>query len=134
MAPQVIDYKAVIADLEQKRAQINARIDAAIAAMRQVMALEGTGYAVTVDLPLESPSKAGGPYRDTTLIPAALKHLTAVGHPVLNLDLARALEEGGFEHKSKNFANTLNSVLWRRSKTVGDIRKSGRGWELAAGH
>ena len=64
------------------------------------------------------------------MVEAAMRHLTAVKRPVPNLELAAALVAGGFPHQSKNFPNTLNSVLWRRAKTIRDITKSKHGWGL----
>jgi hypothetical protein len=130
MGSQIVDYKAVIKDLERKRTQMNSRFDAAITAIRQVLALESQD----VQLPL--PAMAGdsglksSPYRSLSMLDAAIKHIGSVGHGVPNVALARALEEGGYKHRSKNFANTLNSVLWRRAKATGDIRKSAHGWEV----
>lgn len=131
MAQQTIDYTAVIRDLEKKRTQINARFDAAIAAIRQVLALENADEQLALPgVALVEPNNVGS-YKSLSMPDAAIKHIGAVGHAVPNMLLAKALEEGGYRHRSKNFPNTLNSVLWRRSRTVGDIRKSGRGWELA---
>ena len=131
MAQQPIDYKAVIGDLEQKRSQFNQRIDTAIAAIKHVMALDVGGHPIPQGLPQIQAASGIGPYSEMDMVPAALHHLGTAGRPVPNVLLAKALEEGGFRHRSRNFPNTLNSVLWRRHKTVGDIRKSARGWELA---
>jgi hypothetical protein len=131
MATQSVDYAAVIRDLEQKRVQMNARLDAAIAAIRQVLALENADEQLNLPGVAVPRANQQGPYRGLSMLDAAIKHIAAIGHGVPNVLLAKALEDGGYRHKSKNFPNTLNSVLWRRAKTVGDIRKSGRGWELA---
>ena len=131
MAKEAIDYKAVIDDLEVKRATMNAGFDAAISAIQQIMTFNGADVQPKLpglrSLPLAQ--TVGAPYREMGIVDAALKHLAIVKYPVPNLKLAAALEVGGFKHKSKNFPNTLNSVLWRRSKTIGDLRKSARGWE-----
>jgi hypothetical protein len=110
---------------------MNARFDAAIAALRQVIALDAENQPSLPGVVFQSTVSGVAPYRGLSMIDAAIKHIIAVGHAVPNVQLAKDLESGGYVHKSKNFANTLNSILWRRSKTVGDIRKSGRGWELA---
>jgi hypothetical protein len=68
-----------------------------------------------------------------TMVEAAMAHIRSVGHPVPNPELAKAVEQGGFVHQSKNFANTLNSILWRRLERVGDVRKTPQGWALAEG-
>lgn len=127
---QTIDYAAVIEDIEQKRAFMNAKFDAALAAIRQVIALNGSEQQPVlpgVTLPQSGYNK---PYRELPMQDAAIRHIRSVGHAVPNLALAKALEQGGYEHKSKNFPNTLNSILWRRVKTIGDIRKTARGWDV----
>ena len=133
---QVIDYKVVIEDLERKREAMNARFDAAVSALRQVSALENVDLQPAppgvVTAPLHNSESRGGPYQGLSMLDAAVEHIKSVGHAVPNLELAKALEDGGYRHKSKNFPNTLNSVLWRRAKSVGDVRKSPKGWQLAS--
>lgn len=127
-----IDYTKVIGDLEAKKARMVAEFDTAIRAIRQIMAMEGLGSVQTSLFRIASNAASGAkPYATGTMGDVAIKHLRSVGGPVPNMELARALDEGGFPHKSKNFPNTLNSILHRRSKTVGDVRKSERGWEIA---
>lgn len=133
MGSQTIDYEAVIRDLERKRAESNARFDAAIAALRHVAAMQASGpKLLTPSLPFAS---AGGslPYRGMSMVEAAVAHIKSVGRAVPNPELAKAVSEGGFIHNSKNFGNTLNSILWRRSEKVGDVRKTPQGWALAEG-
>lgn len=134
MQSQTIDYQAVINDLEQKRAAMNIRFDAAIAALRQVMALERTGVQpILPGIPVATlPTAAGNdqPYKGLSMIDAAIQHIRWAGGGVPNMRLARELERGGYHHRSKNFPNTLNSVLWRRHKTIGDVRKTQQGWEV----
>jgi hypothetical protein len=131
MTKSAVDYAAVIQDLERKRAALNARFDAAIAAIRQVILFDGTEQP---ELPgLSSPAATQSPalpYRGLTMGDAAIKHLGLIGRPVPNTALAKALVAGGFVHNSKNFANTLNSVLWRRSGSRRDIIKTSEGWAL----
>jgi hypothetical protein len=133
MRKEPIDYKVVIDDLVRKRALMNAQFDAAIAALQHILALSAAEQQPILPglRTLPSPQPASQPYRDMGIVEASLAHLITNG-PVSNLKLAAELEDGGFRHKSKNFPNTLNSVLWRRSKTIGDIRKTNRGWELAS--
>jgi hypothetical protein len=128
-----IDYGRVLRDLEERRAQINARFDAAIAALRQIVAIHTIDIQPSLlNLPSQADAAHLKPYAAGSMINMAIQHLASRGGgPVPNMELARALNEGGFPHRSKNFPNTLNSVLWRRAKTVGDIRKTERGWELA---
>lgn len=136
MTRESIDYAEVMKDLEVKRALMNARFDAAIAAIRHVIALNGAEHQP--DLPgigssassAHSTVRVDPPFRGMVMGDAAIKHLQLVGRHVPNPELARALEFGGFEHRSKNFPNTLNSVLRRRAMTVGDLEKTGEGWGL----
>jgi hypothetical protein len=132
----MIDYQEVLADLEAKRRVINARFDAAAEAIRQVLALQGIQPVLPGILtPKESRPAIRiphEPYKGLGIVEAAKEHLATVPEPVPNVELAKALENGGFKHKSKNFPNTLNSVLRRRSMAFGDIKKEGRGWTLAS--
>ena len=131
MGSQVVEYEDVIRDLERRRSDINAEFDAAINAMKKIAALQsGSSHRVSPSLPF-SPEMRTRPYQGLSMADAAIAHLRSVGHPVKNPELARAVEHGGFAHKSKNFPNTLNSILWRRSRTVGDIKKATKiGWFL----
>ena len=130
---QRIDYQTVITDLEAKRARMNAEFDSAIRAIRQIVAMEGVS---NVQTSLFSVSGVTTPqpkrYAVGSMVDMAIKHLASVGGgPVPNMELARALDQGGFPHRSKNFPNTLNSILHRRARTVGDVRKTDGGWQLA---
>lgn len=128
---QHIDYPAVLNDLERQRQAMNARFDAAIAAIRQIISMAHDRQpALPGVMPTVPQGLPGGPYKDLSMVEAAKAHLRAAGRAVPNLTLAKALEEGGFPHKSKNFPNTLNSVLWRRAKNEGDVQKSAQGWEI----
>ena len=134
MPVQPVDYTSVINDLEIKRKLMNGRFDAAIVAIRQVVALEA--QPALPGIPFPEPqgriSNLGGDrtYKGMAIVDAAKACLRLAGKPVANPELARALERGGFEHKSKYFPNTLNSVLRRRSKNVGDVKKSRGAWIL----
>jgi hypothetical protein len=128
-----IDYTRVLKDLETKRAHMNAEFDSAIRAIRQIMAMEGLSVQSSLFGGIVASSQTAKRYADGSMVGMAMKHLSSVGGPVPNMELAKALDEGGFPHKSKNFPNTLNSILHRRAKTVGDVRKTPRGWELVAG-
>lgn len=133
MSKENIDYKAVIVDIERNRAAMNAKFDVAIAAIRQIIGISGTDHQQALhSLPsLPTAEFANKPYRDLGMVDAAKHHLSIAKRHVPNVELAAALVSGGFPHKSKNFPNTLNSVLWRRAKTVGDITKSKHGWGLS---
>lgn len=134
MPRESIDYKLVIVDLERQRSLTVARFDTAIAAIKQIIVLNSSsevqpGLPGIQSLPL--PRSANAPYSEMGMVEAAKLHLSLANRPVPNLELAAALDQGGFKHKSKNFPNTLNSVLWRRSKVFKDIAKTAQGWTLA---
>jgi hypothetical protein len=127
----MVDYEAVLADLEAKRKALNARFDAAEAAIRQVLAMEVQPvFPSMTGANIVRNSLTERPYMGLTMVDAAVKHLSLHPGPIPNTQLARALEQGGFEHKSKDFPNTLNSVLRRRAMAVGDLRKEAKGWAL----
>ena len=127
-----IDYSAVIRDLEQKRAQMNAQFDSAISAIRNIVAAMQQPDTQPSLLGLTQTFEAAkARYRGGSMVDMAIQHLARAGRAVPNMELAKALDEAGFPHKSKNFPNTLNSILHRRAKTVGDLRKTAEGWQLA---
>lgn len=134
MASELIDYQRVIADLESKRSAINARFDAAVAAIRQVLALEGIEQQLALPeiQPVKRESAAHNtakPFHGLGIVEAAFACLDRSNRPgIPNPELARQLVAGGFKHKSKDFTNTLNSVLRRRAADFGDIEKAPEGW------
>ena len=131
MGSQVVDYEVFIRDIERRRAEVNAKFDAAIAAIRQISAIPTNGLPSTLPF---SPEARLQPYRNMSMGNAAIHYIQNSGYPVPNVALAKALEAGGFPHKSKNFPNTLNSILWRRAKTLGDIAKTSEGWSYVGPH
>ena len=129
-----IDYERVIADLEGRRAAFNASVDAAIHAIRAVLAA-GTGI-VSATEPAPRPVASNGRLTPDMLfgksIPeAAILCLQVHKRPMTPPDIAEALESASYHHQSKRFANTVNSILNRRYGTVGDVVKIGKTWALA---
>jgi len=124
MSDQPINYEAVLADLESRKAQL----EATIAGIRLVMGQPGT-----------SPSGPGGgggysggaPAHDAFIgmsIPeAAKKHLTAVRKKLSTQDLMAAMESGGLPPSKYN---TVYAILRRREKQVGDIINMKGDWAL----
>lgn len=125
MSDQPINYEAVLADLENRKAQI----EAAIAGIRLVMGQPGTS-------PSGGPS-GGGSYNGATpahdafigmSIPeAAKKHLTAVRKKLSTQEIMTALEAGGLPPSKYS---TVYAILRRRENQVGDIINMKGDWAL----
>jgi hypothetical protein len=65
------------------------------------------------------------------LIEAAKKYLGMIRKPQSTTQIAEALQAGGFHTASKNFKNTVTSVLHRHSASIGDIIRVKKEWGLA---
>lgn len=127
MSDQPINYEAVLADLENRKAQI----EAAIAGIRLVMGQPGTAPS--------GPSGGGGGYTGAapphdafigmSIPEAAKKHLTAVRKKLSTQDLMTALEAGGLPPSKYN---TVYAILSRRENKVGDIINLKGDWALQA--
>ncbi|MGA2559682.1 MAG: hypothetical protein ABSF17_08390 [Terracidiphilus sp.] len=119
-------YDLVIADLENKRDQINAAIE-------MLRALSSTG-AIALPLPA-SPSKALNSEADIprdaffgmTIPEAAKKYLSIAKVTKSNADLCAALLRGGFKTQAVNFSEVVRSTLQRHQ----DFVKVSGEWGLA---
>jgi hypothetical protein len=121
MSDQPINYEAVLADLENRKTQI----EAAIIGIRLVMGQPGSGPS--------GPGGGGGitPAHDAFIglsIPdAAKKHLTAVRKKLSTQDLMTAMEAGGLPSSKYS---TVYAILRRREKQIGDIINMKGDWAL----
>lgn len=124
-------YELVLADLEARRAQIDAAI-ATIKALRGNSAPQIGGLSTgTVFVTGESPPEGPGAFLGMTIPEAAKKLLATRRQPLRNPDIAAAFKAGGLHMNSADPVNTIGSVLTRRFNEVGDIVKVGRGtWGL----
>jgi hypothetical protein len=129
-----VDYEAVLADLEAKRAVL----DSAIAALRQVANAGGQL------LPVGGLSGGGG---DKAIDPASIrddaffglsigeagkKYLQMVKRKQSVKEIADALERGGLPHTSANFVNTVGTMMNRAAAGDPELVRVGRGeWGLA---
>jgi hypothetical protein len=119
-------YDLVIADLENKRDQINAAIE-------MLRALSATG-AIALPLPAAPPktsmSEADIP-RDAffgmTIPEAAKKYLAIVKATKPNTELCAVLLKGGFKTQANNFQEVVRSTLQRHP----DFVKVSGEWGLA---
>ena len=118
-----IDYASVLADLKERRSQL----DAAIAAIEAIIV--GTGE---VGPPTPSPGAIpADAFFNMSAPVAAVKYLQIVKRPQTPTQIAEALDAGGFTHQSKNLANTLYTALQRVEERAGEVVKVNRGWGLA---
>jgi hypothetical protein len=125
MSDQPINYEAVLADLENRKSQL----EAAIAGIRLIMGQPGTNPS--------GPAGGGGysgstPAHDAFIgmsIPeAAKKHLTTVRKKLSTQELMTAMEAGGLPPSKYN---TVYAILRRRENQVGDIINMKGDWGLA---
>jgi hypothetical protein len=126
-----IDYQAVLEDLKNKRAGLEAAIKAVEIILGQSSPLmEGAAPVQpgTGNVSLRSDSFFGMGIGD-----AAVKYLGMVKAPKSTNSIMKALEEGGLTHTSKNFYGTVFTALKRRHEIEGDVAKVKRGeWGLLA--
>ncbi len=116
-----INYEAVLADLEARKA----KIEAAIEAIRTIMAQGGTPT-----------SPGGGPggtvqpdsFLKMSIPDASKKYLTMTRQKQSTQNIIDALERGGLPRSKYT---TVYSILRRREKQVGDIINMQGDWALA---
>jgi hypothetical protein len=132
MSTEPINYEAVIADLEAKKAHI----ESTIAALRVISGMSGLG----ITPPPGSPSGGGGgsiivgtkPAADAFLgksIPEAAKmYLTSQRRKLSTQELMDAMEAGGLPGSKYS---TVYAILSRRESKVGDIVNMKGDWALA---
>jgi hypothetical protein len=131
MATEVIDYRAVLADLEAKRTAI----DSTINGLRQMLNL---GAEQTMG----GASASNGERRDQATqvrfdsffrmsLPAAItKFLEMATVPQSVSEITRAILEGGFKTTSKNLMPIVGSNL-SRMKTAGEVVNVDGKWGLS---
>ena len=121
MGSDPINYEAVLADLEARKAQL----ESAIAAIKMIGSQGG----------LPGPNGGGGSttvgpsdYLAMSIPEATKKYLTTTRQKRSTQDVMKALESGGLP-KSKY--TTVYSILRRREQQVGDIINMQGDWALA---
>lgn len=132
-----IDYAAVLEDLENDRAEL----EALIAYIKRKKLGQGMDIQITPGTgSMKSTGMRPTMMRGTTiaqdaffslgLIDAAKKYLAIMKAPKSAREIADALRAGGFNTTSKDFNNTVFSVLSRENKQDGGIVKVNTGWGL----
>jgi hypothetical protein len=133
-----IDYAAMLADLEAKKASI----DTIIASVRAAMALgalggatEGSGLNPSMGPPLPNGGKVDIPsnmFTNMSIPDAAKLYLSMVNRKQTSKEIAAALQEGGMHTTAKDFLVTVNSGLFRAKAKSGEIVRVQDAWGLAA--
>jgi hypothetical protein len=120
-----VNYEAVLADLEAKKAEI----ERAIATIRAVMGIQSAGGD-----PIPPGPRGGGPtpqpgaFLGMSIPEAAKKYLQTSRTKSSTKDIMAALEAGGLP--PSKYA-TVYGVLRRREEMVGDIVNMSGDWALA---
>jgi hypothetical protein len=130
-----VDYAAIIADLEAKRAAL----DATIVAFRSAMALgalgqvvEGLAATTAVPFSASGGEVPVGAFLGKSIPEAAKLCLAIVKKKQTTREIADALKKGGIESSARNFYSLVGSILDRSSKTNNGIVKLDRShWALA---
>jgi len=132
-----LDYGAVLADLEAKRAAL----DQTIASLRSLMgggalAINASdsiaGMADSVSLSLHGGEVPAGAFHGKSVPEAAKLYLSLVKAKKSTREIAEALIKGGMESNSKNFETTVAGGLYRVFNTTGEIVRVKGAWGLAA--
>lgn len=134
MSTEQIDYKAIIADLEEKRAAI----DNAIASLRKIAGLgtlgtqDGTGLNTSVPFGASGAGEVpDGAFHGKTLPEAIKLYLELMHKKQSPREIIEGLKKGGMESTSKYFGKIVYATL-TRLKGAGDIVKVGSEWGLPA--
>ena len=142
VASEKLDFAAVLAVLEAKRAAL----DTLIGSFRAAMSIGALGQFGDIDMSVVG---VGGPGQSMASmkvsgpidlpqgallgmsIPAAIKlYLSAARRKQTTREITMALKENGVESTSQNFENTVTTAL-HRLKSTGDVLKFNDGWALA---
>ncbi|MFZ1889767.1 MAG: helix-turn-helix domain-containing protein [Candidatus Binataceae bacterium] len=126
-----IDYTAVLADMEAKRAAL----DSAIAGIRQWLSLGGgyeetSGAPLLTDRKLDSPEVKFDTFFGLSIPDAIRKFLAMTKRPQSVSDITKAFQDGGMTTTSKNLLTTVGSTLSRLKQVDGDLVSVQGKWGL----
>ena len=124
-------YRVVLEDLKKRKTAIEAAIAGITALMGESEPTLDACMPVAPSKGKEPCHVESGSFADLTLTEATQRYLGMVKEPQSTAEIAEALERGGYPTKSRNFRNTVRSVLDRHAKTVGEIVKVQKNWGLA---
>lgn len=124
-------YRVVLKDLERRKKVIAAAIAGVTALLGESEAALQACLPVPLSKTQEPRDVTSDSFADLTLTEAAQAYLDMVKESQSTAEIADALEKGGYPTESRNFRNTVRSVLDRHAKTVGEIVKVHKNWGLA---
>jgi hypothetical protein len=135
---KTLDYNAVLADLEARKAAL----DHAIASLKVVMAsgvLIGTftdsmppaSDSISTSLGVHGGEVPVGAFLGKSIPEAAKLCLQILKRKMTTREIAEALKKGGIESSAKNFPIIVHSILDRASKGGSGILRLDRAWGLA---
>jgi hypothetical protein len=138
MTTEPVDYSAIIADLEAKRAAL----DATITAFRAAQAAGALGISVGDSIPatgddvsllLRGNEVPVGAFLGKSIPESAKLCLQIVKRKMTSKEIAEYLKKGGIESTAQNFPALVHSIILRASRTGGSpIVKLDRSyWGLA---
>jgi hypothetical protein len=127
---QQVDYSSVLADMEARRAGL----DAAIAGMKLYLNGQSGGPSAGESSPGAVPGEIPtGAFHGKSIPEAANLCLQIMKRKLTTREISDALRKGGLESTSNNFQGIVHSVLNRNRKAGGEIVKmEGSYWGLAA--
>jgi hypothetical protein len=126
-----IDYKAVLADLEAKKAAI----EASIAGIKMMMFGEVEGHAAgSSSVKGHSEARLGSnTFSKMGAVEAAEHYLRLVGELKTTTEIVAALESGGIVHQSRDFRKTVLTILNNKAKDASsEITKVKDKWGLSS--
>jgi hypothetical protein len=137
MSMEPVDYTAILADLEAKKAAL----EHTITSFRQAMAMGALGQMATESGVVPSvsvPSITGGEvpagaFHGKSIPEATQLYLEIVKKKQTGREIAEALQKGGMESTSKNFVEVVGNGL-NRARRLGNsgLVKLGAHWGLAS--
>jgi hypothetical protein len=137
MSAQAIDYAAMLANMEAKKAAL----EAAIASLRAALAMGALGSSSSSDegatVSLGSMMYGGdvpnGAFLGKSIPEAARLYLEIIKKKQTSREIAEALQKGGVESTSKNFIGMIGPVLERARRNANPvIVKVGNQWGLSS--
>jgi DNA-directed RNA polymerase delta subunit len=119
-----VNYNAVLADLESRKAQI----ESAIAAVKAIIAASGVSFDGANGGVISPNNIPTGAFLRLSIADATKKFLDMVKTKQSVPQITQALERGGLPPAK---TNTVYAVLRRRENDIGDIIRLGDEWALA---